>query len=189
VAALGLLVNGLSVWILGVQSGSGHHHHHSKGNDDGHHHDHNLRSAYLHVLADALTSLLAIFALLAGKYLGWSWLDPVMGIVGAALVARWSLGLLRTTSRVLLDRQGPENLRESIRQSIEDMGDEVTDLHLWAIAPNRYSLVLSIVADQPRSPADYREVLPSDARLSHATVEVWAKREVHPEANQSSQPE
>jgi cation diffusion facilitator family transporter len=193
VAVLGLLVNGLSVWILGVESENGHHHHHSEDNDKGHHHDHdhdhNLRSAYLHVLADALTSLLAIFALLAGKYLGWSWLDPVMGIVGAALVARWSLGLLRTTSRVLLDRQGPENLRESIRQSIEDMGDEVTDLHLWAIAPNRYSLVLSIVADQLRSPADYREVLPSDARLSHATVEVWAKREVHPEANQSSQPE
>lgn len=189
VASLGLLVNGLSVWILGVQSGSGHHHHHSKENDDDHHHDHNLRSAYLHVLADALTSLLAIFALLAGKYLGWNWLDPVMGIVGAALVARWSLGLLGTTSRVLLDRQGPEELRESIRQSIEDLGAEVTDSRLWAIAPERYSLVLSIVADQPRSPADYREALPSDARLTHVTVEVWEKSDVCSGAAKSAQPE
>lgn len=181
VAVLGLLVNGLCVWILGVESGNGHHHHHSEDNGQGHHHDdhpdHNLRSAYLHVLADALTSLLAIFALLAGKYLGWSWLDPVMGIAGAMLVARWSWGLLRSTSRVLLDQQGPEGLRESIRQSIENLGDEVTDLHLWAIAPNKYSLVLSIVTDQPRSPAYYREAMPLDARLAHMTVEVWKKGE------------
>ena len=112
VAVVGLLVNGLSVWILGIESGHTHDHSHEDdtNNGDNHHHhdhDHNLRSAYLHVLADALTSLFAIFALLAGKYLRWNWLDPVMGIIGAMLVARWSLGLLRTTSRILLDRQGP----------------------------------------------------------------------------------
>jgi cation diffusion facilitator family transporter len=192
VAVVGLLVNGLSVWILGIESG--HAHERRRAEDAGetrhhHEHDHNLRSAYLHVLADALTSLLAIFALLAGKHLGWNWLDPVMGIVGALLVARWSLGLLRTTSRVLLDRQGPERLRESIRRSIEALGDEVADLHLWAIAPDKYSLVLSVASDHSRSPADYREALPSDSRLTHVTVEVWRRTEIYSEARQSAQPE
>jgi cation diffusion facilitator family transporter len=184
VAFLGLLVNGLSVWILGVDSGHSHDHSHDHSHeDDGeesghHHHDHNLRSAYLHVLADALTSLFAICALLAGKYLGWNWLDPVMGIVGSVLVARWSLGLLGTTSSVLLDRQGPNHLRASIQDSVEHEGDEVADLHLWTIAPGKYSLVLSVVTDHPKSPADYRSVLPRDHRLTHVTIEVWA-RPVH----------
>jgi cation diffusion facilitator family transporter len=175
VAVVGLLVNGLSVWILGVESNHGHDHHHDDvaGNEGDHHDDHNLRSAYLHVLADALTSLLAIFALLAGKYLGWSWLDPVMGIVGSILVARWSLGLLNTTSRVLLDRQGPGPMRASIRRSIESRGDAVVDLHLWAIAPGRYCLVLSVATDDPKSPADYRKMLPESVPLSHVTIEVW----------------
>jgi cation diffusion facilitator family transporter len=184
VALVGLLVNGLSVWILGVETGHAHDHAHDHAheNDAGecdHHHDHNLRSAYLHVLADALTSFLAIFALLAGKYLGWNWLDPVMGIVGAALVARWSLGLLATTSRVLLDRQGPGGLRASIETCIENQGDEIVDLHLWAIAPSSYSLVLSIVTDHPQSPADYRDLLPTDVRLAHVTIEVWQRRGDH----------
>jgi len=177
VAVVGLLVNGLSVWILGVNSGRSHEHHSEDDHGEGHHHDHdhNLRSAYLHVLADALTSVLAIFALLAGKYLGWNWLDPVMGIVGATLVARWSLGLLKTTLRVLLDRQGPADLCESIRRTIENQGDEVTDLHLWAVAPGKYSLVLSVVADDPQSPAAYREVLSRDGRITHITVEIWRR--------------
>ncbi len=184
VAVLGLIVNGLSVWILGFSSGHTHDHHHAQNSNDGcehhhhhhHDHDHNLRSAYLHVLADALTSVLAIFALLAGKYLQWNWLDPTMGIVGSVLVARWSLGLLRTTSRVLLDRQGPRSLRESIRQSIEAQGDQVVDLHLWAIGPGSYSLILSLVSDHPRSPADYRMALPEDAQLAHVTIEVWPQK-------------
>ncbi len=183
VAVGGLLVNGVSVWILGVESqhrhehetdtGGGelhqHHHHHH----DHHDHDHNLRSAYLHVMADALTSLLAIIALLAGKYLGWHWLDPLMGIVGAVLVARWSVGLLRLTSHVLLDRQGPRDLHELIRQCVEELGDKVVDLHLWAIAPGRYSLILSVASDHPRSPAEYRERLPHGGRLAHITIEIW----------------
>jgi cation diffusion facilitator family transporter len=176
VAVVGLLVNGLSVWILGVDSGHSHDHPDENGTGESshhHHHDHNLRSAYLHVLADALTSLLAIFALVAGKYLGWNYLDPVMGIVGALLVARWSMGLLRTTSSVLLDRQGPSQLRELITTTIENLGGEVTDLHLWMIAPGKYSLVLSIVANHQTSPVDYREALSHDPRLAHVTVEVW----------------
>jgi cation diffusion facilitator family transporter len=180
VAVVGLLVNGLSVWILGVDSGHSHDHPNEIGAGEfSHHHDHNLRSAYLHVLADALTSLLAIFALVAGKYLGWNYLDPVMGIVGAVLVARWSLGLLRTTSSVLLDRQGPSQLRELITTTIQSRGGEVTDLHLWMIAPGKYSLVLSVVTNHQTSPADYREALSDDPRLAHVTVEVWPRHVDH----------
>jgi cation diffusion facilitator family transporter len=188
VAVIGLLVNGLSVWILGVDSGHSHEHSHQDDADQSthhHHHDHNLRSAYLHVLADALTSLLAIFALLAGKYLAWNWLDPVMGIVGAVLVARWSLGLLITTSSVLLDRQGPSQFRELITAQIENRGDEVTDLHLWMIAPGKYGLVLSVVTSHVTSPAEYRQVLPHDPRLAHVTIEIWP-RQVDPSGSADS---
>ena len=111
VAVLGLIVNGASVFILDAGHGHDHHHHH--------HHDHNLKSAYLHVLADALTSLLAIFALVIGKYFGAVWMDPIMGIVGAILVARWSISLLKTTSAILLDEQASENTRTNIQEIIE----------------------------------------------------------------------
>ena len=118
VAALGLIVNGACVFILGgADHGHDHHNHHTVEHE--HHHDHNLKSAYLHVMADALTSILAIFALLAGKYFGLIWMDPAMGIVGAILVARWSYGLLGSTSGVLLDRQAPKELQDSIRELTE----------------------------------------------------------------------
>ena len=129
----------------------------------------------MHVLADALTSLLAIGALLAGKYLGWNWLDPAMGIIGAALVARWSFGLLRTTSHVLLDRQGPERICHSIQHAVEHRGDTVADLHLWSIAPGLYSLILSVVTDHPKSPGSYQQCLPQVPGLVHVTVEVWSR--------------
>lgn len=165
VAVLGLLVNGASVFILQA----GHHDH-----DHGHHHDHNLRSAYLHVLADALTSLLAILALFAAKYLGWIWMDPLMGIVGAILVFRWSLGLLRVTSHVLLDQQGPESIRNQIKESIENDGDSrITDLHLWAIGPNAYSVIVSVVAHHPKPAQKYKESIPTDLGLVHVTVETY----------------
>ncbi len=128
VAILGLIVNGVSVLILGVGDphSSGERHEGEEDDHDSHHHhhhDHNLRSAYLHVLADALTSVLAIFALLVGKYLGWNFMDPVMGLVGAALVSRWAIGLLRDTSRVLLDVQAPEPVVAAIREAVES-GDQ-----------------------------------------------------------------
>ena len=176
VAIVGLLVNGGSVFILGVQHDHSEHdtgendqqdHHHS------HEHDHNLRSAYLHVLADALTSILAIFALLAAKYLGLTWMDPLMGVVGAVLVARWSLGLLRGTSDVLLDKQGPGSIQRSIREGIERDGDSrVVDLHVWSIGPGVYSAIISVVAHAPRSPDWYKATIPSGLRLEHVTVEV-----------------
>ena len=143
---------------------------------DGHseHHDHNLRSAYLHVLADALTSVLAIFALLRGKYLELKWLDPVMGVDGAILVARWSTGLLRTTSRVLLDHQGPDSIRNAIRQNLEELaGVTVVDLHLWQIGPETYCLAVSLIASVPRSPEHYRQHLPKNSGLAHVTIEVY----------------
>src|SRR5690606_24074536 len=106
-------------------------------------HDHNLWSAYLHVLADALTSLLAIVALLAAKYLGWLWMDPVMGIVGAVLVARWSFGLLRTTSAVLLDKTAPDQVCAAIRESIEGAGGHrIADLHVWSLGTEQYCAAL-----------------------------------------------
>lgn len=183
VAVIGLVVNGASVFILGVHDhghdhshddGSHHHHHeHDHGHDHGHGHDHNLRSAYLHVLADALTSLLAIFALLAAKYYGFVWMDPLVGIAGAILVTKWSVGLLRSTSHVLLDTQGPDHVSSQIRQHIEERGDSrVTDLHVWTIAPGQYAAIISVVSHEPETPEFYKENLPTNLGLAHVTVEI-----------------
>ena len=167
VAVLGLAVNGASVFILRVDDHHGSHH--------THHHDHNLKAAYLHVLADALTSLLAIVALLCAKYLGFMWMDPVVGIIGAILVSSWSFGLLRTTSGILLDKQGPESIRDRIRTSIEaDEDSKVTDLHLWSIGPNIYSVVIAIVAHEPATPVQYKERIPKNLGLVHIAIEVHA---------------
>ncbi len=167
VAILGLIVNGISVFILGEN----HEHDHKHGEER--HHDHNLRAAYLHVLADALTSVLAIVALLAGKYFSLSWMDPLMGIVGAILVARWSLGLIRTTSGVLLDKQGSETLQEQIKEILEESAEtEVTDLHLWSIGPNLESIVVSLQAKTPQPPNDYKERLLSEIEIAHLSIEV-----------------
>ena len=160
----------------------GHHDHdHSHGADAAHsdkhgahhHHDHNLVAAYLHVLADALTSLLAIFALLGAKYLGLIWADPLMGIVGALLVARWSMGLLHTTSTVLLDREAPERIRSAVKESIEGHADNrIVDLHVWAVGPEIYSAIISIVTHTPEAPDHYKALVPSGLGLVHVAVEV-----------------
>jgi cation diffusion facilitator family transporter len=183
VAVVGLLVNGVSVFILGEHKHPEHHEdlveeleEHGHYHDEHyHHHDHNLVSAYLHVLADALTSLLAIFALLAAKYFGLIWADPAMGVVGAVLVGRWSLGLLRTTSVVLLDREGPDHLRDLVKRRIEaDEGTRVTDLHIWAVGPRLYSAVLSVATDRPQPPEHYKSLLPAGLDIVHFAVEVHA---------------
>ncbi len=172
VAVLGLVVNGASVFILGAD----HSHDHDHGGDHQahhHHHDHNLKSAYLHVLADALTSLLAIFALLIGKYVGAVWMDPLMGIVGAVLVARWSVGLLRSTSAVLLDEQAPDHSQREIIEIIEGAGEHrVVDLHLWTVGPGISSAVVSIVSRSPQKPDYYKGLLIERLRLHHLSVEV-----------------
>ena len=177
VAVVGLLVNGVSVFILGVNHDHGHEHGHSHehhGHGHHHHHDHNLKSAYLHVLADALTSLLAIFTLLIGKYFGAVWMDPVMGIVGAILVARWSLGLLKSTSGMLLDEQADEALLETVRSSIEkDASCTVVDLHIWTVAPGIHSAIISVVTTTPRNASFYKERLPASLSLKHISIEVF----------------
>jgi cation diffusion facilitator family transporter len=165
VAVLGLVVNGASMFVLG-----GHHEH---GPDEHHHHDHNLRSAYLHVLADALTSLLAIFALLVAKYSGAVWLDPVMGVVGAALVTRWSWGLLRQSGYVLLDRQAPAATLQQIRDAIEEPGvTRIYDLHVWSIGPGYFAAEIALESTRPQSPDEYRARVPDSLRIVHLTVEV-----------------
>jgi cation diffusion facilitator family transporter len=132
-------------------------------------------SAYLHVLADALTSLLAIFALLGAKYFGLGWMDPLMGIVGAILVARWSVGLLRSTSAVLLDKTAPEPMMAAIRRSIEAVdGNRIADLHVWCVGLDLYSAVLCVVTPDPRPPEHYKALLPRDIGLVHVAVEVHA---------------
>jgi cation diffusion facilitator family transporter len=167
VAVLGLIVNGASMIMLG-----GHHHDH----DHQHSHaqtDHNLRAAYFHVLADALTSLLAIFALLAGKFLGLNWMDPAMGIVGAILVARWSLGLIRDTSGILLDHQAPAAMLEAARAGIEGINDNrITDLHIWCIGPGIYSATIAVVSETPRPPEYYKSLIPRDLGIVHTIIEV-----------------
>ncbi len=183
VAIVGLVVNGVSAVILGHSHDHdhGHGHEHAHDHDHGHHHhghdhrhdDHNLRAAYIHVIADALTSVLAIVALLAGKYFGLNWLDPVMGIVGAILVGRWSYGLLRDTAQVLLDHQAPKEVRRRMTEAIEtgDMAS-VTDLHVWSIGPALRAAAITVVSDTPQQPHFYRGLLPRDLGLVHVTIEV-----------------
>ncbi len=148
------------------------------GHGDAHHHgahghrDHNLRAAYLHVLADAMTSVFAIVALLAGRTLGWSWMDPVMGIVGSIVIARWSYGLLRDTAAVLLDAEVPARTREAIRGAIEQGDDRVADLHVWRVGPRHLGAIVSVVTDDPRPPTAYKRRLDRFEDLAHVTVEV-----------------
>lgn len=188
VAVLGLIVNGVCLIIL---DGHGHshgkrvreqdeedHHAHDRSAHAGHssirddHKDHNFRSAYLHVLADALTSVLAIFALLAGKYLGQPWMDPFMGLVGAVLVVRWSYGLIQSSARVLLDLQAPDEVGEAIRKAIESEGDNrVSDLHVWAVGPGIYAAEIAIVSSRPLDPDSYYSLLPRELGLVHVAFE------------------
>ena len=189
VAVVGLLVNGACAWILMStphEHGHGHSHGHSHGHAHDHdhdehdqeqHHDHNLRAAYLHVLADALTSVLAIVALLAGKYFGANWLDPVIGIMGAILVARWSYSLIRDTASVLLDRQADGEMAKILREAIEAGGpDRVTDLHYWTIGHDIYAAELVIVSSNPSTPAHYRSLIPDHLKVVHVTIEVHELR-------------
>ena len=196
IAVLGLLVNIVCALILG----QAHHHDHGHGHDahHGHHHDHhdhghgehqdlNLKSAYIHVIADAATSVLAIAALAGGWLFGWSWLDPVMGLVGAVLVAVWAKGLIVDTGRVLLDREMDHPVVEEIREVAEASGagtaaSRVTDLHVWRVGKNVYSCALSLVTQDPAlTPARVRAALAVHEEIVHATIEIHH----HPEALRS----
>jgi cation diffusion facilitator family transporter len=185
VATLGLAVNVLSVLLLGHGGGgeAGHDHaHHDHGHEHGHGEahagmpahsatDHNLRAAYLHVLADAVTSVLAIGALLFGRFLGWIWLDPVIGLVGSVVILRWALGLMRDTGEVLLDATGSPQLADAVRSAIEHDDEKVSDLHLWRVGPGRYAAIVSLVAAAPLEPEAYKARLAHLPQLVHVSIE------------------
>ena len=168
---------------------AGHAHDHGHGHDRAHHdhdqpaaaakpraaahHDHNFRAAYVHVLADAATSVAAILALAGGLWLGWGWLDPLMALVGAAVIAHWSLGLLRGTALALVDATAEPALRQAVTAAIESDGDaKLADLHVWQVGPQAWSATLSVVADQPLAAADYHARLKPLKQVRHATIEV-----------------
>ncbi|WP_326533412.1 CDF family Co(II)/Ni(II) efflux transporter DmeF [Pseudorhodoferax sp.] len=178
VAAVGLAVNLACAWLL--REDHGHHHHgHGHHHGDDHHHDHgtgardnNLRAAYMHVLADALTSVLAIVALVLGRSQGWLWADPAMGVVGALVIARWSWGLVRDAGSVLLDApaQGPQ-VREEIRHALAPTGDRIEDLHVWQVGPGHFAAIVSIASAAPQDAPAYKALLAPIHALSHVTVE------------------
>jgi cation diffusion facilitator family transporter len=137
-----------------------------------HGHDHNLRSAYLHVIADALTSVLAIAALLAARAWGAVWMDPLMGVLGACLILKWAWGLVRKTSAVLLDEEGPERLRTRIYAALQTGGDQIADYHCWSIAPGQYAAIVSLVTHEPKPTVHYKALLAPCEELVHVNVEV-----------------
>jgi cation diffusion facilitator family transporter len=176
IACLGLVINLVCAFLL-----KGDHPHYDHGGHDHnhHHHDLNLRAAYLHVLADAFTTLLAIIGLSCGKFFGWSWLDPVVGIIGSGVVFSWAYGLLRDTSGILLDRTPTSSdLPQEIRRAIESDGDSlVTDLHVWQVGTGKYAAIVSIVAHEPKSSDEYREMFREHKELVHITIETQHCRE------------
>ena len=176
IAVVGLLVNLLSAWMLGA--GGDHDHDHDHG---GHHHDHdhNLRAAFWHVMADALTSVLAIVALLAAWSYGWSWADPAIGIVGALVIAHWSWRLIRDSGAVLLDAAPNRALGDAIRHRLEIGHDRIADLHVWRLGPGHHAAIVSLVADTPQPVEAYKTRLADLRGLSHVTVEVLRCNDAH----------
>ena len=186
-AVVGLGVNLASAWLLFDKD---HHHAYRAPADDHHddhdHHDHahehhqhhahdsNIRAAYVHVLADAMTSVLAIVGLLAGRFYGWVFMDPLMALIGVGVILSWSFGLIRMSGTVLLDMVPDRHLAGHIRKRLEIDGDRVSDLHLWRLGPGHSGLIASVVSDRPQAPAAYKQRLDGIAGLSHVTVEVHA---------------
>ncbi len=175
VAIVGLAVNVLSIWMLRSKETNHHGHSHHDDNDHhrSHHHDHNIRAAYLHVLADALTSVLAIVALVSGKFFGWAFLDPAMGIVGGVMIAIWAWGLLQSSAFILLDGNGDKNIRDAVVTAIESDGDSlVCDLHIWPLNSNALAAAVTVVTKEKRNPPEYRSRLLHITQLKHSTIEI-----------------
>jgi cation diffusion facilitator family transporter len=192
IAVLGLVVNVVSAWLLSGGRDHSHGHHHSHDHDDGeqherelefeqhdhphghgaHHRDNNMRAAVTHVMADAAVSVLVIVGLLLARGFGWLWMDPLAGLIGAMVIANWSVGLLRDTGGILLDRTPDPRMAERVRQLIESEGDQVIDLHLWRLGPGHLGAIVSVATTERREAAHYRQRLATLADLSHVTVEV-----------------
>ena len=179
IACLGLAVNVISALLLKQHNHDGHHHHHDRGAHHSHAHDLNLRAAYLHVLADAMTSVFAILALTCGKLFGWIWLDPVMGIVGSGVIAQWAYALVRDTNVILLDREpAASDLSAEICNVIESENEtRICDLHIWQVGVNQFAAIISVVTHRPRPPQFYKDLLREHTELAHITVEVNAYTE------------
>ncbi len=186
IAALGLLVNIASAWLLAGghdhDHGHSHGHHHShdhehdhahdKDHDQRHHRDNNMRAAIVHVAADAAISVLVIAGLLLARAFGWLWMDPLAGFIGALVIASWSVALIRDTGAILLDRMPDAGMAEKIRAAVETDGDKVTDLHLWRLGPGHLGAIVSVATPTPREATHYRQRLACFPDLSHITVEV-----------------
>jgi cation diffusion facilitator family transporter len=178
-AVVGLVVNLVSAWLLHED----HDHHEDDGHEDddhdhdghghAHHHDTNLRAAYLHVLADALTSVLAILGLMAGRFLHWIWMDAVVGILGALVIAQWSISLARSAARTLLDSHDDSTLENAVRERLVTAGGDtqIVDMHSWRLGPGQYGLLVALRGSQLRSPDEYRAQLRGISGLAHVTVE------------------
>jgi cation diffusion facilitator family transporter len=187
IAALGLLVNIVSAWLLagGHHHGHAHSHDHDHSHDhshdhdhdhshsdDAHHRDNNMRAAVVHVMADAAVSVLVIVGLLLARAFGWPWMDPLVGFIGALVIASWSVALIRATGAILLDRTPDPGMAAKVKATIESEGDRVTDLHLWRLGPGHLGAIVSIATSAQREPAHYRQRLADFQDLSHVTVEV-----------------
>lgn len=193
IAVVGLGVNLVSAWLLAGgehhDHGHGHHHPHGHDHDDHHdrahhhhahhHRDNNLRAAVIHVAADAAVSVLVIIGLLLARTFGWLWMDPLAGLIGAVVIANWSVGLLRDTGGILLDRIPDAQIAEKVRSTVEAEGDRVLDLHLWRLGPGHLGAIVSVATTKGREAAHYRQRLAKFADLSHLTVEVQHR---HPTA-------
>jgi cation diffusion facilitator family transporter len=185
IAALGLLVNSASAWLLAGghhhEHGHSHGHTHDHDHDDDHDHDHaddmhhrdnNMRAAVVHVMADAAVSVLVIVGLLLARTFGWLWMDPLAGLIGALVIASWSVALIRDTGAILLDRTPDPGMAEKVRRAIESEGDQVTDLHLWRLGPGHLGTIVSVATSTSREATHYRQRLACFSDLSHITVEV-----------------
>ncbi|OED83843.1 CDF family Co(II)/Ni(II) efflux transporter DmeF [Vibrio splendidus] len=177
VACIGLTVNVVSMFLLGDHEHEhGHSHSHDHDSDHGHkhgehHHDHNLRAAYMHVLADTLTSLLAIVALLFGKFYGWNWVDAAMGMVGAVVIAKWTMNLMKQTSPILLDQNIDDEYCNGITEALTPYA-AVTDLHMWKVSGHHYSAAITLESNSDKTVSEYKQMLAKFDKINHLTLEV-----------------
>ncbi|AYO23556.1 MULTISPECIES: CDF family Co(II)/Ni(II) efflux transporter DmeF [Vibrio] len=173
VAVIGLVVNLASMLLLQDHHhhGHDHHDHHSHDHEHEHHHDHNLTAAYFHVLADTLTSLLAIVALIVGKFYGWVWLDAMMGIVGAIVIGKWTLGLMKQTAPVLLDESINKSYRDEITETLTPYA-EIVDLHIWKVSGHHYSAAIALKNHSDKTLDEFKQLLSKFDKIHHLTLEV-----------------
>lgn len=184
IAVIGLVVNLICAWLLHDDHAHQQHDHHDQSHSDhGHHQDLNQKAAFLHVVADAATSVLAIIALFAGKYLGWNFLDALLGILGAILVSKWSWGLIKETGRILLDSEMDHPVVAEIRDVVDTLGKdiELTDLHVWQVAKGKFSCILALQTSDPNlQPLQVKRALSTHEEIVHASVEINLKHDLKP---------